>query len=144
MSVDPYKHLIPPRASIFDQTGRSVPEWIGKTPDSVPSDKVRLRVLFTFKNRCAGCGAEIRGGVPWTCDHTIAVINGGQNRETNLRPICNKVCLRPKDRADVAEKSQVFHKRAAHFGLRRHKGRPMPGSRASGLKKRMDGTVVKR
>jgi 5-methylcytosine-specific restriction protein A len=136
--------LDPPRQRVFDQTGRSVDEWIGKTPDTDPPRKVKLRVLFNFGNRCAGCGTEIRSGIPWTCDHTKAVINGGQNREINLRPICNKVCLRPKDRADVAEKSQVFHKRSAHFGLKPRKGRPMPGSRASGLKKRMDGTVVKR
>jgi 5-methylcytosine-specific restriction protein A len=123
---------------------RSVDEWIGRTPDSVPPDKVKLRVLKRFEYKCAACGTPIRSGIPWTCDHTVAIINGGENRERNLRPICNKVCLKPKDRADVAEKSRTYRKQAATFGLKRRKGRPMAGSRASGLKKRMDGTVVKR
>lgn len=143
MSAHP--QLNPPRLSYFDpDSGRSVPEWIGKTPDTDPPRHVKLRVLRRFHNKCDGCGTEIRSGVPWTCDHAHALVNGGQNRESNLRPICNKVCLQPKNASDVAEKSQTYRKRAANYGIPKRTSRPMPGSRASGLKKCMDGRVVKR
>jgi len=123
---------------------RSVKEWVGKTPDAPVPPRVRLRVLARGRYQCAVCGGYIATGVPWTCDHTVAIVNGGENRESNLRVICNKLCLKPKDRADVAEKSRTYKKRAAHYGIKRRKGRPMPGSRASGLKKKMDGTVIRR
>lgn len=113
---------------------RSVAEWIGKTDDSVPPPRVRDRVLRKHEGRCANCGNKITG--TFTCDHIKALINGGENRETNLQPLC-RVCTPIKDRADVAEKSRVYEKRKAHFGLKQPKGRPIPGSRRSGWKVRL-------
>ena len=40
-------------------TGRTVPEWIGKTPDTPAPPRVRLRIFETFGGRCAICGRKI-------------------------------------------------------------------------------------
>ena len=41
-------------------TGRSVPEWIGKTPDSAIPNAVKLRIWFREGGRCHVTGAIIR------------------------------------------------------------------------------------
>ena len=43
-----------------------------------------------------------------------------------------------------AEKSKVYRKTAKHIGVSLRKGPPMPGSRDSSFKRRMDGTVERR
>lgn len=121
---------------------RTVAEWIGKTPDEPFPPRVRLRILLRFDRKCAECGRPIRPGRPWTCDHTIAIINGGENRERNGRPLC-EFCVKPKDAADQAEKSRTAEIQKSHYGLKKP-SRPMDGSRASPFKKRMDGTVLRR
>jgi 5-methylcytosine-specific restriction protein A len=123
-------------------TGRSVPEWIGATPDTPVPPRVKDRVFLRFDGRCHACTRKVRPGEPWTCEHLKALINGGENRENNLGITCEN-CLPDKNAADVAEKSLVARKRAKHLGLKKAK-RPFPGSVASGLKKKMNGEVVRR
>lgn len=123
---------------------RSVPEWIGKTADSAVPPRVRDRILTRFDERCqCGCARKIRPGEPWECEDEIAIINGGERRENNLRPFL-KGHQREKTAADVAEKSKVYHKRAKHRGIKLTKGRPMAGSKASGWKHKMSGEWVRR
>jgi hypothetical protein len=43
----------------------------------------------------------------------IALINGGQNRESNLDVTCDW-CLPAKNAEDVAEKSRVYHMASKH------------------------------
>src|SRR5262249_13350391 len=123
---------------------RELPEWIGKNSDSAVPPRVRLRVFLRYDGRCqCGCLRLIRPGEAWECEDTIALINGGERRESNLKP-CRKGHQRDKPRQDVAEKSRVYRKRAAHAGIKLRKGPPLPGSKASGLRKRMNGTVERR
>lgn len=124
--------------------GRTVAEWIGKTPDSAIPDRVKLRVLMRYACKCAKCGIKLGNGVTWDCDHIKALVNEGENRESNLQPLCKKNGCHPKKTVDdVALKSETYQSRIRHYGIKKPK-RPMPGSRASGLKRKMDGTVVKR
>jgi 5-methylcytosine-specific restriction endonuclease McrA len=92
---------------------------------------------------CHISGRKIRAGEPWECDHIIALCNGGEHRERNLAPALAQP-HREKTAADVAERAKIDRIRKRHLGLAKPKGRPMPGSRASGIKKRMDGTVERR
>jgi 5-methylcytosine-specific restriction protein A len=117
-----------------------VPEWIGATDNQPPPDRVRLRVLTAYGRRCGACGLPITGRA-WTCDHIKALINGGENRESNLQPLGNKCCLMKKNQADVAEKAASYKTRKSHNLSRKPKGRPLPGTKASGIRKRMDGKV---
>lgn len=122
---------------------RSTPEWIGASPDAKIPPRVRLRVFERDNGACqCGCTIKIRPGDIWQTDHIIALANGGKNIESNLRTLLanhHKI----KTAQDVAEKAKVYRKRAKHLGLA-PKGRPMPGSKASGLRKKMDGTVERR
>lgn len=122
---------------------RSVPEWRGKTHDSPIPPRVRLRVFERHNGCCHLSGRVIRAGEPWECDHKHALALGGEHRESNLVPVLREP-HREKTKQDVALKSKVYRKKAAFLGIKRKSGRPIPGSKASGLKKGFDGIVRKR
>lgn len=119
---------------------RSVTEWIGKSDDTAVPPRVRLRVFDAKNGRCHNCTRQIRDGERWTCEHLVAIINGGENRESNLDVTCDN-CLPGKNAKDVAEKSRVATKRKKHLGIKSKQVRPLPGTRASGIRKRLSGKV---
>jgi len=99
-------------------SGREVPEWIGATPDTPVPDRVRVRVFVRFDGLCQECGTKIVGK-RWVCDHRIALINGGENRETNLGPIHEACDRKTKTPRDVREKSKVARVRKKHLGIKK-------------------------
>lgn len=121
---------------------RSVPEWIGKTDDSRIPNHVRVRIFDRHGGRCHCCNRLILAGEVWDVDHVIALINGGRHCESNMAPILREH-HKAKTRADVADKSRTYRVRKRHLGLKKAK-RPIPGSRASGWKRKLDGTWVRR
>lgn len=123
---------------------RCLPEWIGASPDAAVPPRVRLRIFDRYRGRCCcGCNRLIRPGEAWDCEDTIAIINGGERRENNLKPWLAEHHPNKTNR-DIAEKSRVYHKRAFHLGIKLRSGRPMPGSKASAFRKRMNGSVERR
>jgi 5-methylcytosine-specific restriction protein A len=121
---------------------RTVALWIGKTDDSVPPPRVYDRVFDTCKGNCHRCGRPIRRADKWTLEHRIAIILGGRNAEDNLCLTC-EWCLPVKNAEDQSAKSKLANIRKRDRGIRTT-SRPMPGSRASGWKKPMNGPAVRR
>lgn len=117
-------------------TGRTAAEWIGANPDTAIPPRVRLRVFERAAGRCEICGRKLGPGDRWQADHTLALINGGENRESNLRVACDW-CHKGKTAEDVAEKAAVYRKRAKHVGAKTKK----PWH--PGWKKKLSGEVVK-
>jgi 5-methylcytosine-specific restriction protein A len=118
---------------------RAVEEWIGKTDDTPAPPRVQLRVFLKFDGHCqCGCGIKI-DNKPWQTDHRLALINGGENRESNLQPLLVDH-HKTKTRADVALKSADRKTQLHHYGIKQSRN-PMPGSRRSKFKKKMNGQV---
>lgn len=122
---------------------RSVKEWIGKTDNTPAPPRVRIRVFEFYQGVCQITGRKIRPGDKWELDHIIALVNGGENRESNLHPVLAEA-HKAKTRADVKEKADIARKKAKHLGLHKPKGRPMAGTKRSGWKRKLDGTVERR
>ncbi len=120
---------------------RELDEWIGRTHDSAIPPRVRDRIYEKFGGICQHCTLPIKGKLRPTIDHTVALINGGENRENNMSLLCVP-CHQRKTKADVGEKSTVYRKRLKDRGIR--KPSRFPGSKDSGWKKLMNGEVVKR
>lgn len=120
---------------------RALDEWFGATDDSAIPPRVKARVIDRAGWCCEWCGRRLSPHNPPEFDHATALVNGGENRETNLRVLCRD-CHGGKTRADVAEKSAVARKRAKHLGFAPRK-RLVPGSRGSGFRKKLDGTVIR-
>lgn len=100
---------------------RRVEEWRGKTDDTPVPPRVRLRVFETHNGICHIAKRKIRGGEPWECDHVKAIINGGENRESNLAPAL-KSKHREKSAADVKEKAYVAAVKSSHIGIKTGRG----------------------
>lgn len=66
--------------------GRSVPEWIGKTPDTKLPDRIRDRVFLRHEGRCHISGRKIAVGEPWQIEHIKPLSMGGEHRERNMAP----------------------------------------------------------
>lgn len=98
---------------------RSVPEWIGANDDTPIPPRVKERIVLRQDYICGcGCGMELgRCGEAIEFDHTQALANGGENRESNLRAL-RRPCHQIKTRADVDEKSRVSRKRKANLGFK--------------------------
>ena len=121
--------------------GRSVPEWIGASADTAIPPRVRLRIWERAKGRCEVCTRKIGPGDAWQADHTVALVNDGENRESNLRLVCDW-CHKAKTAEDVAMKSRDRRIKSRHIGIK--KPSSFAFARSSRFKKRIDGTVVDR
>lgn len=123
-------------------TGRSVKEWVGKTPDTPAPPRVRLRVFEAHSGICALTGRKIMPGDAWELDHKQALANGGENRESNLQPVL-KDAHKKKTAKDVAQKSKDRRVRSKHLGIHKSKS-PLPGGRDSDWKQKVGGGWVRR
>jgi hypothetical protein len=93
--------------------------------------------------QCENCGNVLRAA-NIEYEHLNADGLGGEPTLENCGVWCRAPCSKQKtfteDNPRMAKADRVLKK---NFGLK-PKGRPMPGSRASGLKKLMNGQVVQR
>lgn len=95
---------------------RATAEWVGKTDDTAIPPRVKDRIVKRCGGRCQECRREFDGREKPQFDHIVALINGGANAEFNLQPLC-RPCHGMKTKADVAEKSHVYTRRATHMGF---------------------------
>ena len=121
---------------------RSVPEWIGKTPDTAIPSRVRLRVFEAHDGTCALTGRKIHPGDQWDCDHKQALANGGEHRESNLQPVLREA-HRKKTAEDVKLKAKADRVRKKHLGLKTPKS-PLPCGKGSKWKRKINGETVRR
>jgi len=92
---------------------------------------------------CHCCGVRFDPGrTRWRADHIRRHAEGGEETVENLLPI-RESCDRAKAAKDTTEVAKGKRWKAKHFGTRSPR-KPMPGSRASGWRKRMDGRVERR
>ena len=125
-------------------TKRGTDEWIGKTPDQKIPPRVRLRVFEAFGGICAETGRKIMPGDDWDCDHRIALANGGEHRESNLRPVLREA-HRAKTAEDVRLKAKIERVRKKHVGAAQKPAYArIPGSKGTRFKQKLDGTVIDR
>ena len=70
---------------------RAVDQWQGATPDTPIPGRVKIRVWERYGGVCqCGCGTKIFAK-PIEFDDAIALINGGENRESNRFPCCPSI-----------------------------------------------------
>lgn len=100
----------------LDNIGRSIPEWVGATPDTPVPLAVKLRVLRRYGNRCYLSGQLIRAGDTWDVEHVLALGLNGRNAEANLAPAL-KDPHREKTSADVGAMAKADRVARKHFGL---------------------------
>ena len=103
---------------------RKRPEWIGKTDDAMPPEPVRTRLLAIYP-ACYICTRPFGDGETVELDHKVALYKGGENRESNLRPV-HKKCHKDKCRDEAADRAKVNGMKLRQNGLQTKTKRPFP------------------
>jgi len=97
---------------------RTVEEWIATHDDQAIPPRVKVRVFERCSGLCAICTLPIVGKLRPAYDHVVALINGGQHRESNLQLLCVP-CHAVKTKADIAEKAVTYRKRMKAQGQKK-------------------------
>lgn len=119
---------------------RSVPEWVAKHDDQKVPDRVRQRVFDREGGICHLTGEKIDPvRDEWDLDHKVALILGGEHRETNLFP-AKREPHRRKTVVEMKVKSKIARTRKKHLGI----AKPKSSLSNPRFKRCMDGTVVDR
>jgi len=100
---------------------RTLPEWIADTDDQRAPPRIRQRIFDDCGGKCHICGLVIIGK-KWALDHVKALVNGGENRASNLKPV-HIACHAIKTAADVAEKAKIAAIHGKHIGAIRPKSK---------------------
>lgn len=115
-------------------------KYIAPTPRRKMTKARRVAIFLAANGICCLCDCQITPNESWFIEHPEALNLGGSDDDKDLRPAHTR-CKPAKDAADkalIAERNAVIDKGCEQ---RPRKGRPMPGTRASGIRRRMDGTV---
>lgn len=113
------------------------------------SRTVRAQALLRAQMCCEGildsgerCNANLKLK-PFEFDHNNPDGLTGEPTLGNCIVTCIP-CHRAKTKRDVGAIAKAKRVEAKHLGITRPKSRPMPGTKASGFRKRMDGRVERR
>jgi 5-methylcytosine-specific restriction protein A len=111
------------------------------------TDQQRAKIFLERGGCCEGAcgGRKIRGEV-WHLDHIIALECGGTNDPSNLQVLC-AWCHKAKTKGDHATAAKIRAVATAHVvpvSQRQKRGKPLPGTKRSGWKRKMDGTWERR
>ena len=123
-------------------TCRSVPEWIGASPDAKIPGHVRLRIFERHEGICHISGRKILAGEKWEAEHIVPLADGGEHRESNLAPALLE-SHRKKTAQEAKVRAKVRRVRKKHLGIEKSKNL-IPGSRGSRWKRTIDGRTIER
>lgn len=110
------------------------------------TDQERVELFLERSGRCHRCTNRIRPGRPWYDEHLKSLATGGGNEWANRVLTCEN-CFPLKNADDAKKLAKQRAVAVAHVippSQRQKRGRPIPGSKRSGWKHRMDGTWERR
>jgi 5-methylcytosine-specific restriction protein A len=107
------------------------------------SARERERVYDSTYGCCDICLQPIWLGERWEVSHRIPLAAGGEDAPENRFPVHYKCHRRQTSEVDAPLIAKTRRQRQKAIGIR-STSRPMPGSKASGWKRRMDGTTERR
>ncbi len=106
--------------------------------------KPRAAKIFLERNGiCFICTNQIRQGQEWFIEHPEAVNLGGSDNDADLWPAHTK-CKPGKDAVDAAKIADRNTAITKGYAGKSRTSRPMPGSKASGWKRKMNGQTERR
>lgn len=107
------------------------------------SSKTKTAAWERANGQCEACTARLSPGHTHY-DHIVPDALGGEPILENVQVLCSACHGRKTAKQDVPRIAKAKRQRADHIGAKSKTRRPMPGSRASGWKRRMDGTTERR
>lgn len=115
-----------------------------KTPRKSISRTKRARVFAAADGICVFCGEGIDGVRDrWEIQHVIPLGLGGEDEESNMAPAHHHCHRQHTAKSDIPQIAKAKRVAAKHTGAHRAR-KPLPGSRDSEWKRKMDGTWERR
>jgi 5-methylcytosine-specific restriction protein A len=105
--------------------------------------KIRVAAFERANGHCEGCTARLVTG-KFHYDHVLPDALGGEPTLANCAVLCTACHGAKTAKGDVPQIAKMKRQRTAHIGARTRSGAPMPGSKASPWKRKMNGTVERR
>lgn len=116
-------------------------EDLGTTPRRKLSTRDRLKVFEAHGGVCALCGAKIDGTRDkWIVEHLRALGLGGTDDDSNMAP-AHERCASAKTADDIPRIAKAKRVKARHIGARAPSRNPMPGSRNTPFRRKINGTT---
>lgn len=114
---------------------------LGTTPRRKLSTRDRLKVFEAHGGVCALCGGKIDGSrETWIVEHLRALGLAGEDAPENMAP-AHEHCAAAKTKDDVARIAKAKRVKVRHIGARAPSRNPVPGSRNTPFRRRMNGTT---
>ena len=106
----------------------------------------RVRLFDEHKGICIHCGQKIHAerGEKWHVGHIIALALGGKDEPENMGPAHDHCNMADAYQEVIPKRAKADRIRARHLGVKKRQSRPIPGSKDSGWKHKMDGTWERR
>jgi len=103
----------------------------------------RAALFLKQGGTCGLCSRRLRPGDDWFLEHVLALECGGADTDDNLQVRCgwHKAAKDAADHGQAGKQRQTATKHFVPKSEKHTKTRPMPGTRASGIKKKMNGSV---
>lgn len=119
------------------------------------TDKQQLAMWTRCKGRCEICGRKIVGALRPRYDHIVPDAVADKSKPLTIddgQCLCHECHDRktfvqsagPASRGDVSEIAKTERLIKKQAGVKTRRGRPMPGTKASGWKQRVGGTWERR
>lgn len=105
------------------------------------SAKTKVAAFERARGRCENCSVKLAPGNT-EYDHDETDWMGGEATLANCKVRC-KTCHRLKTTRDIKKIARSRKRYRTNINAKATKSRPMPGTRASGIRKRMSGLVEK-
>jgi 5-methylcytosine-specific restriction endonuclease McrA len=116
-------------------------EDVGTTARGNLSTRRKLAIWEREKGLCMLCGCRLQVG-GFIYEHVRALELGGADSDDNIRLTCMP-CAGEKTRNDHKMAAKAKRVKAKSLGMKKSKN-PLPGSKGSKWKRKMDGTIVPR
>lgn len=109
------------------------------------STRERLRLFNLHRGICHFCDGKIDGTrEAWEVSHDTPLELGGADDDENMKPAHKKCHRAHTAEVDMPNIARAKRREAKHLGAKAKPCRPVPGSKCTPWKKKVDGTVVRR
>jgi 5-methylcytosine-specific restriction enzyme A len=119
-------------------------DFIKPTPRKKITNKERAEIFLRAEGNCHLCGMTIRPGEDWDVSHPeTGLWAGGSDDRAVLKPAHRK-CHKRHTAGETTQRAKEARVQQKYIGAFQKTGRPMPGSKRSKFKRKVNGRTVLR